>query len=313
MKRTTLDGRVYHDDGWKEPHDRSGFGSVAFVELSPDTEPAVIAARHREEVSDAYHIRGLETPEEIGEAIVLPASLVRRHLEALGLLEPTPHVAPGERVPRGEMPELVRKLLARSKTPLLCKEIAAKLNVIYQSVYYALKIRPDLFVGVPAGTFRGSTIYAWKLRQQGGSRVIAEPTAAALLCPGCKREFRVAHNIIRAAIESDRTLKCQHCTTPRITAADVIVQSVARLLSRREDADCDLSSIVIEAWSQGQQTFGLKGHESRYPNSKRVECELVKLTRTCGRRKPWLVRTRPLHYQLTKSGRERVQALKGEA
>lgn len=139
------------------------FGEVAFTELSPCTEPAVIAARHREEVSDAYHVRGLESPEEISESLMLPVSIVIRHLEALVLRELQPAEVRA-RLAAGQVPELAAEVLAKADRPLSGKEIAERTGASYASVYSALTNRPDLFVPMQAGWFRGKARFDWRLK-----------------------------------------------------------------------------------------------------------------------------------------------------
>lgn len=146
------------------------FGSVDFTELSPDTEPAVIAARHREEVSDAYHIRGIETAAEIGEALMLPVPIVQRHLESLGVVEPLPAPADAMRLKRGESFDRVRSCLEKAKAPLLTKQVVAQAGVSYQSAIYTLKSRPDLFEATVAGYFRRAPVYAWTLKGKEAER-----------------------------------------------------------------------------------------------------------------------------------------------
>ena len=63
--------------------------------LHPDTAPEVVAARQRQDVLVAWGA-GLEEPEAIGRALVLPVGSVRRFLFELGL---GPDPRPGKRRP----------------------------------------------------------------------------------------------------------------------------------------------------------------------------------------------------------------------
>lgn len=63
---------------------------VGTARLHPDTDPAAIRARHRAEVRQAAAALGTADPAVLGDWLVMPAWTVRRHLEGLGLVEPTP-------------------------------------------------------------------------------------------------------------------------------------------------------------------------------------------------------------------------------
>lgn len=166
MKRTAVDGRVFfdqrHEPGWHT------FGSVVFVQLHPDTDPAAIAAGHRREVADAVRVAGLVTPAEIAEPLYLPESIVRRHLDALGLLAP----ARGEeRVGRGQAAARVRAVMARADRPLTGKEVAERAGVAYVTAHVALTGRPDLYerqrLG-PPGAMRPRFVWALKAKARAG-------------------------------------------------------------------------------------------------------------------------------------------------
>jgi hypothetical protein len=69
------------------------------------------------------------------------------------------------RLNRGQAAERVRQCLANTKEPLQAKQIAAATGCGYQSVYYVLKSRDDLYEATAVGNYRGCTVYAWKLKK----------------------------------------------------------------------------------------------------------------------------------------------------
>lgn len=162
MKHTTLDGRVFLREMYEQA--RHNFGAVAFEDLHPDTAPAAIAARHCRMVEKASRRYGTDV-RRISRSLILPECTVRRHLEALGKLTASPPADAAMRLSRGQAAELVRQCLANAKEMLQAKQIAAATGCGYQTVYYVLKSRDDLYEATAVGRYRGCTVYAWKLKK----------------------------------------------------------------------------------------------------------------------------------------------------
>jgi hypothetical protein len=101
----------------------------------------------------------------ISRSLILPECTVRSHLEALGKLAASPPADVAMRLNRGQAAELVRQCLANAKGSLQAKQIAAATGCGYQTVYYVLKSRDDLYEATAVGNYRGCTVYAWKLKE----------------------------------------------------------------------------------------------------------------------------------------------------
>jgi hypothetical protein len=163
-RHTALDGRVFefakHETTY---HD---FGSVTFVELHESTLPEAIIAQHREEVEDAYRVRGMDTAEEIAEALYLPLWNVRRALESLGVkLAPAPAKVSPTKAIRGRLLPLVLTAMQDATQPLRTPEVARLAGLCTASTAHVLRRHPELFRMVRTERHGSINVPYWALKE----------------------------------------------------------------------------------------------------------------------------------------------------
>jgi hypothetical protein len=137
-------------------------------------------------------------------------------------------------------------------------------------------------------------------------------SVAKLQCGRCGFCYEVSHDTVRAANESDTKVPCPRCelrkakrSAPKpATAADAVLLAAMKLMNA-EGAAVFRTALVAATWSATKERFGMEGDRERFPDSKRVDAEIVRLVR-----KGWLRKVKPNHWTVTDAGCARVKALR---
>lgn len=135
-------------------------GTTSCCILTPDTEPSVIAARHRELIGDAVREHGVDV-DKISEVVVLPVSIVRRHLCDMGLMD----VVEKKRTTTVSLlANAVIECLKSSSEPMTPQAIRTKTGADYDAIYRILS-RSDRFEQIVIGKAGIRTRHAWRLKE----------------------------------------------------------------------------------------------------------------------------------------------------
>lgn len=81
------------------------------------------------------------------------------------------------------------------------------------------------------------------------------------------------------------------------TFRKIMVQA-AEVLQSRGKHEFTEWELTVQMWKLYPKIVGLPGYEAKYPDHKRVYCELIKSERQAGEYNKFLRRTRPNHYKL---------------
>ena len=137
---------------------------------------------------------------------------------------------------------------------------------------------------------------------------VAEPTTTVVTCAKCQREVEYMLDALRTAADNNTPLPpCRGCEQDarrlKPKAADTALRAVAKL-----GTEAFRSKVVLECWFADAHTFGLRDHNLDFPDAKRVDTEISHLIRD-----GFVLKVRPLVYQLTRAGRVKLAAIKAKA
>lgn len=94
----------------------------------------------------------------------------------------------------------------------------------------------------------------------------------------------------------------------KLTASEEVLMAAVRL-SEKKNNEFNEWDLTIEAWIINKNKWGLKGHEKKYPDHKRVMNEIMARGDQKVIGKGWIKRIRPNYYSVTPLGFARAQSL----